>query len=112
MDKSTVDIAQKEAEEAWLKLSILKDAYFKAEKDYLKKSSRFRNFDYELALTDGRLKKVAPSGERKVKKQPELTLEQIRTIAQNLGISINVEEEPDEETVEAIMEEEASNNAT
>ena len=110
MDKETVERAQKEAEEAYVKLSLLKDAYFKAESDYVKKSARFRNFDYELAQIDGRLKKVAPSGSKKTKKQPELTLDQLKSIAEKLGFNLNtieeVEEEVDEEVIEAIMESE------
>jgi hypothetical protein len=115
VDKETVDIAQKEAEEAWIKLSILKDAYIKANNDYLKKASRFRNFDYELALTDGRLKKLPPQGTKKVKKQPELTIEQLRSIAEKLGFNLNNIEEPeeemDEESVEDLLKEEEVNEA-
>jgi len=116
MDKETVERAQKEAEEAYTKLSLLKDAYFKAEADYVKKCARFRNFDYELAQIDGRLKKVTPSTAKKEKKQPELTLDQLKAIAQKLGFNLNNIEEPkeevDEETIEAIMEEEGSTNET
>ena len=103
MDKETVDRTRKEAEEAWTKLSILKDAHFKAEAEYIKKLSRFRNFDYELALTDGRLKKIPAREKRGVKKQPELTMEQLRHIAATLGVNISVEnEEPEtEEEMEA-----------
>ena len=107
MDKVTVDLARKEAEEAWTKVSLLKDAFYKAESDYIKKVSRFRNFDYELAQTDGRLKKV-PSKEqqeRKPKKQPELTLDQLNTIAAKLGISITIDE-PEEETEDELLDEE------
>jgi hypothetical protein len=114
MDKSTVDQAKKEAEEAYTKLALLKDAYFKAESDYIKKLSRFRNFDYELAQTDGRLKKIPAQGERKVKKQPELTLDQLKAIAENLGFdltSINEPEEENEEVIEALVEEEKINEA-
>ena len=64
MDKETVDQARKEADEAWTKFALLKDAYLKAESDYCKKQTKFRNFDYELALIDGRFKKV-PSPEDK-----------------------------------------------
>ena len=105
MDKETVDRTRKEAEKAWIKLSILKDAYFKAEAEYIKKLSRFRNFDYELALTDGRLKKIPARGERKQKKQPELTLEQIRYIANKLGVNISVENEEPETEEEMEVEE-------
>jgi len=105
MDKETVDRAMKEAEEAYTKMSLLKDAYLKAEKDYLKKGARFRNFDYELAQTDGRLKKVSPKGERKDKKQPELTLDQIKGIADKLGIKLTVETEEVIEEVEELEEE-------
>ena len=101
MDKETVDKAREEAEQAWTKFSLLKDAYIKAESDYIKKLSRFKNFDYELAQVDGRLKKVPPSGERKPKKQAELTLDQLKSIAATLGVNISVEE-PEEEFEEEI----------
>lgn len=111
--KEQVDILQKEAELAYQKLSLLKDAYFKAESDYIKKLSAFKNLDHRLALIDGRLKKIPPSSERKVKKQPELTLDQLKSIASKLGFDLTsvdevgeVEEEENEEIVEAIMEEE------
>jgi hypothetical protein len=100
MDKESVNQLQKEAEEAFVKLSLLKDAYYKAESDYLKKLSRFRNADYSLALIDGRLKKIPAQGERKEKKQPELTLDQIKGIAEKLGIQLTVTQEEVEEEVE------------
>jgi hypothetical protein len=113
VDKETVDIAQKEAELAYQKFSLLKDAYFKAEADYIKKNSRFRNFDYQLALTDGRLKKLPPQRTKKVKKQPELTIEQLRSIAEKLGFNLNDIEEPEEEmgeeSVEDLLKEEEVN---
>jgi hypothetical protein len=108
MDKSTVDQARKEAEEAYTKVSLLKDAYWKAESDYIKKAARFRNFDYELAQTDGRLKKIPSSTQRKPQKQPELTIDQLKAIAMKLGFDLTTIEEPEEEneeTIEAIMEE-------
>jgi hypothetical protein len=113
MTKEQVDQAQKEAEVAYQKLSLLKDAYFKAESDYIKKVNHFRNLDHQLALIDGRLKKIPSSAERKQKKLPELTLDQLKSIAAKLGVNITeceieTEEEPDEETVAAIMEEEAT----
>ena len=109
MDKETVERARKDAEEAYVKLALLKDAYFKAESDYVKKSARFRNFDYELAQSDGRLKKLPSQGTKKVKKQPELSLEQLRSIAEKLGFNLNNIEEPeeemDEESAEYLLEE-------
>jgi hypothetical protein len=106
MEKWKVDEARREASEAYTKMSLLKDAALKAEADYIKKLARFRNFDYELAQTDGRLKKLPPQGERKTKKQPELTLEQLRTIAEKLGFNLNTIEETEEteEVIEALME--------
>jgi hypothetical protein len=87
MEKWKVDDARKEASEAYIKMSLLKDAALKAEADYLKKLNRFRSYDYELAQTDGRLKKLPPQGERKTKKQPELSLDQLRVIAEKLGFN-------------------------
>ena len=105
MDRETVDRTRREAEKAWTKLSILKDAYFKARADYIKKLSRFKNFDHELALTDGRLKKIPARGERKQKKQPELTMEQLRSIAATLGVNISAENEEPETEEEMEVEE-------
>ncbi|MBE3140252.1 MAG: hypothetical protein IMZ53_06685, partial [Thermoplasmata archaeon] len=48
--------------------------------------------DYQLALTDGRLKKIPAQGEHKEKKQPELTLDQLKSIAETLGVNITIEE--------------------
>lgn len=97
MDKETVDSCRKEAEAAYTIYHEIEGRYLIAQADYLKKSRRFRSFDYELALTDGRLKVIPPGGERKEKKQPELTLEQLKNIAATLGVNITVEE-PEEES--------------
>lgn len=95
--KAQVDIARSDAESAYTKYHLLKEAADKAEKIYLEKLNTFKDLDYKLALVDGRLKKLPPSGEgRKEKKQPELTLEQIQSIAANLGIKITIEEEDHE----------------
>jgi len=91
-----VNEARHEAEKLYTKYAILKDAYLKAEKEYLEKLNIFKKLDYQLAETDGRLKKIPPSGERKEKKQSELTLEQLKTIAAKLGVDITIEE-PEEE---------------
>ena len=105
MDKETVDRVRKEAEEAYLVYANLKETYIIAEADWLKKSRRFRSFDYELALTDGRLKKIPPGG-HKEKKQPELTLEQLKSIAMTLGVNITIEEpEEESEVIEDILKE-------
>ena len=107
--KEQVDVAQKEAELAYQKLSLLKDAYFKAETDYIRKSRCFQDLDHKLALTDGRLKKIAPSATKKTQKQPQLTLDQLKAIAMKLGFDLTTIEEPEEENeeiVEALMQEE------
>jgi hypothetical protein len=101
-----VNRARKDADEAYVTYANLKEQFAVAESDYLKKCRRFRDFDYKLALTDGRLKKLPTAGERKPKKQPELTLEQLKSIAAKLGVNITVDEpEENEEVVEAIAEE-------
>ncbi len=113
MEKRQVDAARKEAEAAYLIYANLKATYKEAEKDWLKKSRRFKAFDYELAQTDGRLKKIPPGGERKEKKQPELSLEQLKEIATRLGVGITVEEDNtvvEEERIEEAFNEE--NNIT
>lgn len=117
MDKETVDKAKKESDEAYLIYSNMKEQYKAAEQDWLKKSRRFKDFDYQLALTDGRLKKLPPAGECKQKKIPEFTLEQLRTIAERLGVNITVDEKVDEgvekqETVNTLVEEENGQSDT
>jgi hypothetical protein len=107
MDKETVERAKKESDEAYLIYSNMKEQYKAAEQDWLKKSRRFKDFDYKLALTDGRLKKIPPAGECKQKKTPELTLEQLRTIAEKLGVNITVDETvTNQENINTLVEEE------
>jgi len=91
MDRETVDRARREADNAFKRLQVLKPLYEAASRDYLKKSKVFRDLDYQLALEDGRLKKIPSLRERKEKKQPELTLEQLRTIAALVGVDITIE---------------------
>jgi len=112
VDKPTVDQLRKEAEESWTKLSLLKDAFYKAESDYIKKLNKFKEADYELAKTDGRLKKLPPSesAKRKTQKQPELSLDQLKVIADKLGVKLTIEEGPDEEITETLAEGEEENN--
>ena len=109
MTKETVDQARKEAELAYTKFALLKDAYLKAEADYLHKSRRFQNFDRELAEVDGRLKKIPPQGQRKEKKPPELTVDQLRKIAATLGINIAVDEDEVRDEFVEVSDEDAEN---
>ena len=109
MTKEIVDQARKEAEVAYTKYALLKEAYVKAENDYLHKSRRFQNFDRELAETDGRLKKLPPQGQRKEKKQPELTVDQLRKIAATLGINIAVDEDEVKDEFVEVSDESAEN---
>jgi hypothetical protein len=104
--KWQVDEARKIADKAYLTYSNLKTLYLEAEKDWIAKANKFKALDYQLAEIDGRLKKIPPSAERKTKKQPELTLEQLQAIAAKLGVSITVEEpeEDNEEVITSIME--------
>ena len=94
--KEEVQELRKETELAYTKFHLLKEAYEKASVEYLKKSKNFQEADYQLALEDGRLKKLPAQGERKEKKQPELTIEQLRGIAAKLGIKIPDEDEDEE----------------
>ena len=116
VSKEFVESLRGEAEIAYTKYLLLKDSANKAEKDYLKKSQRFRELDYQLALVDGRLKKVQPKVETKKKKIPQLSLEQLKEVAAILGVKIPVEvhdeeieelenQEPEFETVESTEEE-------
>ena len=94
MTKETVDQARKEAGDAYSRLQKLKPLYEAAERDYLNKSRVFQDLDYQLALTDGRLKKIPSPSDKvtKEKKQPELTLDQLKSIAATLGVNITIEE--------------------
>jgi len=105
-----VDAARKEAEEAYVTYANLKAQMNIAEADWLKKSRRFKNLDYQLAEIDGRLKKIASADkEKKPTKVPELTIDQLKSIADKLGFSITIEEpeEENEEVIAAIMEDNA-----
>ena len=85
-----VNELRREAEKAYLIYANLKEQYLSAEKDWLKKSRRFRDADYKKALVDGRLRRIE-SVSRKETKSPELSLEQIKAIADKLGINITIE---------------------
>jgi len=86
-----VNELRKEAEKAYLIYANLKEQYLSAEKDWLKKSHRFRDADYKKALVDGRLRRIESVLRIKETKSPELSLEQIKTIANKLGINITIE---------------------
>jgi integrase len=103
MDKETVDKARVEAERAYVTLSNLRELTSRAEMKYVKLSRRFQDYDRQLALVDGRYKVLPPhEGKKKPKKEPELTIEQIMSIAQKLGVRLTTEEpvEVDDELLE------------
>ena len=105
MDKETVDRCRREAEESYQKLMIARSVFERAQEDYLKKSRRFRDYDYQLAKTDGRLKVLPPSERREKKNKPvELSIEQILRIAEKLGINLNSEPQPEEESTNDLDE--------
>jgi hypothetical protein len=105
MDKETVDRCRKEADAAYLVYREAKRVFEEAQFDYLKKVRRFRSFDYELALKDGRLKKIPPSGIPKEKKKQPLTIEQLKNIAEKLGINLSaITAKPDSEITEILEE--------
>lgn len=91
MNKETVDRCRKDAEAAYIVYHELEIRYLAAQVDYLKKRKRFQAFDYELALTDGRLKKI-PEHQRQ-KKKKELTLIDVQRIAEILGVNLTEEKE-------------------
>jgi crotonobetainyl-CoA:carnitine CoA-transferase CaiB-like acyl-CoA transferase len=105
--KEQVEAAKKEAGIAYQKYSLLKECFAKAEKEYFEKSQRFQALDHELALTDGRLIKLPSTASgKKVTKQPELTIDQLKTIAEKLGFSLNeVDSLEEEETGEEVDDE-------
>jgi len=96
--KEQVEEAKKAAGIAYTKYKLLSDAFRAAEREYFEKSKEFQKLDYDLAMTDGRLKKVQPgeSGTRR-RKQPELTLDQLKAIAEKLGFDLNEVDRVDEE---------------
>jgi len=104
--KEEVEVARVDAERAHIKLGLAKDIFKKAEECYYVKSKRFRQLDYELAKVDGRLKVLPPSGTRikKEVKPAELSLDQIKSIMEKLGITISIDE--GEETLEVEDEKE------
>jgi hypothetical protein len=85
-----VNEARKLAECAYTKYHLLKDAYLKAESEYHNKLKTFKKLDYQLAEIDGRLKKIPSNASTKQNPvNPELTLQQLYSIAEKLGISIS-----------------------
>jgi hypothetical protein len=75
----------RETHETILKLRQILKAY---ESDYSKWYKRYNNADFELAKSDGRMKRVAPKTDgaiKKVKEETEMTREQILEIAKALG---------------------------
>ncbi len=90
MDKETLDKARSERDEAYKVYSELKELYLEAEANWLMKKKVFEKYDYELALIDGRLKKLP--AKHKEEKPIVLTLDQIERIASALGVSIEKEE--------------------
>ena len=108
MDKTTVDAVRVDAERAYIIYANLKKQFEEAQLTYIRLSRKFQDYDHCLALTDGRLKKIPPSTQRKPKKQPELTLEQLKSIAATLGVNITIEdEEPEPEEELEVGEDEA-----
>ena len=91
MNKETVAQARKETDEAYLIYATLKIPYLKAQENWLKKLHRFKEFDYQLALIDGRLKKISSKGKCK-KPLLELTMEQLKNIIEKLDINTSIEE--------------------
>ena len=92
VDKLAVSQAREVADQAYRVYSDLQDKCQEAEKDYAEKRKRFQALDYQLALTDGRLKKI-PSGQRGKIESSALTLDQITAIAKTLGIEIGEDDE-------------------
>ena len=88
MDRETVDRYRKDAEAAYRKMSESKIIFNIDEADWLEKSQRFRQADYDLALTDGRLKVLPEKGAHRQRqvKSSDLTLEQIKAVAAKLGV--------------------------
>lgn len=84
---------RKACEEFYAKYHLLKEQFEEAEKEYFSRLERFKTADYQLALVDGRLKRLPPSIERKEKKQPELTMAQLTEIAEKLGIKVTINED-------------------
>jgi len=106
MDKLTVYKAQKEAEDAWAHCKATEAIAKNALEEYHKKLRVYRQVDTQLAEEDGRLKRLPPAGERRKEQKPaELTLDQIRDIAQRLGIAITDESEEVKDLVDEFEDE-------
>jgi len=58
MEREKLARLHSEVKRAYKKLSVIRPIFEKAQKDYLEALKRFQEADYELALNDGRLKKV------------------------------------------------------
>ncbi len=98
MDKETVDKVKEELKCAYTKYSLIKIKFLEAEAEWMKKKKIFEKYDYELALEDGRRTILPPAGTKKTPAKPvELTLEQIISIANTLGIAIEEKQEVEDE---------------
>ena len=106
MDKETVERVRREAEVAYVELANLRAQVKIAEDKYLKVSRRFQDFGRQLAMVDGRFKKVAPKKSAKKKAQTvELSVDQIMEIAAKLGIVVQETPKVNEEELIDMMAE-------
>jgi hypothetical protein len=91
MDKETVEKLRQEAKDAYKDLKEIESIYLERKRLYCEKSQRFMQADHELAMEDGRYKKLPSKahGPTSRTKLDKLTMQQIYSLAKKLGVNLN-----------------------
>lgn len=106
--KDEVNSALNAAREAYMTYTSLRDQAEKAGAIYYEKSRVFQELDRQLAMVDGRFKKVETK-DKKLKKEYNFTMEQLKAIADILNVNLEGREEDDlRDEDENLEEKEAS----
>jgi hypothetical protein len=82
-----------EVKNAKSQLDLARQITHEKEDIYNRLKAEFMKVDLELAMIDGRFKKVEDSKKKPKQSAPKLTQEQILEIAQKLGIQVQIEED-------------------
>ena len=91
MDKETVERLKEETINAFREFKEAEAIYKEKQKIYCEKSQRFMQADHELAMEDGRYKKLPSKahGPASRTKLDKLTMQQIYSLAKKLGVNLN-----------------------
>ena len=91
MDKETVERLKEETSNVYKEFKEAEAVYKEKQKIYFEKSQRFMQADHELAMEDGRYKKLPSKahGPTSRTKLDKLTMQQIYSLAKKLGVNLN-----------------------